>query len=57
MNTYSGAYAGSKDYANYFKIANVEDTQWVAGIDVNQSNETAAEYINRVLTKNAMTVD
>lgn len=57
MNTYSGAYAGSKDYANYFKIANVEDTQWVAGIDVNQSSETAAEYINRVLTKNAMTVD
>lgn len=56
MNTYSGAYAGSKDYANYFKIAKVEDTQWVAGLDVNQSNETAAEYINRVLTKNAMTV-
>lgn len=57
MNTYSGVYSGDTKYADYFKIANIEDTQWVAGIDVNQTNETAAEYINRVLTKNAMTVE
>lgn len=57
MKTYSGAYSGDTKYADYFKIANIEDTQWVSGIDVNQTNETAAEYINRVLTKNAMTVE
>lgn len=44
-------------YADYFKEAKIEPTQWVAGLDTKQTNETAAQYINRVLCKNAMTVE
>ena len=58
LKTYrgEGIANANTDYSSYFKEGDVEDTQWVTGLDVNQSNETASEYINRVLCKNAMTV-
>ena len=40
-----------------FKIApnGVDESRWIANLDTIQLNETAAEYINRVLCKNAVT--
>ena len=38
-----------------FPVAEIEECRWVKGIDTIQQDETAAEYITRVLCKNAIT--
>ncbi len=38
-----------------FPVAEIEECRWIEGIDTIQRDETAAEYINRVLCKNAVT--
>ncbi len=40
---------------NCFPVAEIEECRWVKGIDTIQQDETAAEYITRVLCKNAVT--
>ena len=60
--TQSAVYSGPlKDWGTggtgNFKIApnGVDESRWIANLDTIQLNETAAEYINRVLCKNAVT--
>ena len=38
-----------------FSIAECDDSRWIAGLDCRQTNETAAQYITRVLCKSAIT--
>ena len=38
-----------------FPIAEIEESRWIKGIDTIQQDETAAEYITRVLCKSAIT--
>ncbi len=38
-----------------FPVAEIEECRWIEGIDTIQQDETAAEYITRVLCKNAVT--
>ena len=38
-----------------FPVAEIEECRWVKGLDTIQQDETAAEYINRVLCKSAVT--
>lgn len=37
-----------------FKLGTVDDSRWIANLETKQTNETAAEYITRVLCKNAI---
>lgn len=60
--TQTAVYSGPlKDWGTggtgHFKIApnGVDESRWIANLDTIQMNETAAEYINRVLCKNAVT--
>lgn len=55
---YSGPLEGwGTGGTGHFKIApnGVDESRWIANLDTIQMNETAAEYINRVLCKNAVT--
>ena len=37
-----------------FKLGTVDDSRWIANLETKQTNETASEYITRVLCKNAV---
>lgn len=43
------------DGSTKYVIAEYDETRWVADLDTHQSNETAAQYITRVLCKAAVT--
>lgn len=47
--------AFNQAYGNSFGVPEIEECRWVKGLDTIQQDETAAEYINRVLCKNAVT--
>lgn len=47
--------AYNRVYPNSFPVAEIEECRWVKGLDTIQQDETTAEYINRVLCKNAVT--
>lgn len=47
--------AFNQAYDNSFGTPDIEECKWVKGLDTIQQDETAAEYINRVLCKNAVT--
>ena len=42
-------------HQNCFPVAEIEECRWIEGLDTIQHDETAAEYITRVLCKNAVT--